>query len=196
MALEVGIGVDRGAREANFVVEVRRGGSACFARPGDDFTAGDALARDHIEAREVTVVGLHSVAVVDDYETAIASVGIAELDLATGCGNDRSASGNGNVDAGVEGAVTAKGVEALAIKTGEAALDRPEAGLVFKEIAGTNGTRCVEGIAEGGGEGSVAQEVVVFNRVLKGGGKLGFEAERFLGFELALDAVGDGDFAC
>jgi len=195
MALEVRVGVDGRAGHADFVVEMRGGGAACLTGPGDDLAASDALAGEDIEVGEVAVVGFHSIAMVDDEKATIAGVDVGEFDLAAGSGNHRGPDGDGDVDAGVEAAMAIERIEALAVEAGEAALDRPEAGLIFEEIARTNRAGSVERVAEGGGESGVAEEVIVFDGIVEGGGELGFDAEGLFGFEFAFDSVGDSDFA-
>lgn len=191
---EVGVGVDGGTGEADFVVDVRGGGATGAAAPGDEFAAGDPLAGDDIEAGEVAVVSFEAIAVIEHEKAAIAAIGVGEFDLAAGGGEHGGADGDRDIDAGVEGAEAAEGVEALAEEASEAALDGPEAGLGLEWDAGANGAGDLEGVTVAGGEIGVAEVVVILDGVVEGGGEAGFEAEGFVGFEFAFEAVGDADF--
>ena len=149
MGFQVGVRIDRGARHAHFIVNVRGGGAASFARPGDDFSTGNSLAGDHVVVGEVAIVGLNPIAVIEDDQAPVPLVGIGKFHLAASSRENRGADGYRDIDSGMKAAVAVEGVEALAEETGQVALDGPEAGPVFEHVAGANGAGGVEGIAEG-----------------------------------------------
>ena len=109
--VEIGRRVDLGAVDPNLEVAVAAGGAAGGAGLGDGLPLIDLVSRADQQAGVVAVVGLLTVAVVDDDQVAVAALVAGKGDGAAVGRLDGGAVGDSNVDAGV----VAVGAEDIAV---------------------------------------------------------------------------------
>src|SRR5258708_28482521 len=107
---EIAHGINRGAIDATFVVDVRAGGASAYTDVANRIASVDLLADQDIQAGEMAVIGRKSVAVVDDHQTAIAGAVVGFDDYAIGGHAYLIAVLRGNIHAGMESAFPAKRV--------------------------------------------------------------------------------------
>src|SRR6202035_4782869 len=121
---DVGEGVDGGAVEADFVVEVRAGGAAGAADAADRVAAVDALAGADVDLGEVAVAGGDAEAVREVDRLAVAAGRGGEHHQAVGGGEDGLAGGGGDVDPLVDAGTVGHGIAAGAEAAGQDAAHR------------------------------------------------------------------------
>ena len=107
---------------------MRAGGASALAYVADGVAAVDVLSGGDGEAGEVAVAGGNAVAVVEHDGASVASEEVGEGDGAVGGSDHGRAYVGGDIDAGVEGAFSVKGIDALAEGAGDLAFNGPEIG--------------------------------------------------------------------
>ena len=108
-------------------MQMRRGYSARSAYSANLLGLPDLLAHDHIDRRQVRIVGLVSIAVIDDHQPAIAAEALRKSDDSVGCGVHRSTDRRSNVHALVISAFTREGISTRAVAAHQRSVDRPDA---------------------------------------------------------------------
>ncbi len=94
-------------------MEVRTGTAAAQANVADDVAAPHVLAGGDGEAGKVPEASDDSTAMFDDDRAAIAAQVVGEIDYPIRRRNHRLADNGGDIDSGVEGALTVKWIDAL-----------------------------------------------------------------------------------
>ena len=122
------VGVYGDVVDADFVVEMGAGGASALAYVADGVAAMDVLPGGDGEAREVAVASGDAVAVVEHDGASVAAEEVGEGDGAIGRRDHGRAYVGGDIDAGVEGAFSVKGIDAFAERAGDLAFDGPEIG--------------------------------------------------------------------
>ena len=150
--VEIGRRVDLGAIDPNLEVAVAAGGAAGGAGLGDGLPLIDLVTRADQQAGVVAVVGLLTVAVVDDDQVAVAALVAGKGDGAAVGRLDGGAVGDGDVDAGM----VAIGAEDIAVAEagGDPAVAGPDVVAVGKPGGaghGTHGHHLLGGLPHGGG---------------------------------------------
>jgi len=104
------------------------GGASALANVADGVAAVDVLSGSDGEAGEVAVAGGDAVAVIEHDGASVAAEEVGEGDGAVGRRDHGRAYVGGDIDAGVEGAFSVKGIDAFAERAGDLAFDGPEIG--------------------------------------------------------------------
>src|SRR6266403_569296 len=110
----------------DFVVDVRTGRAAAYARVANHFAALDARARDCRERGKVRVPGGDSESMIDNHQAAVASMVPCDGDDSIRSGGNRSAIVRSHIHSGVKRAFTAERVQALAEAIGNVTHHRPD----------------------------------------------------------------------
>ena len=125
---EIFVGVYWDVVDSYFVVEMGASGTPARSHVTDGVATVDVLPGGDGEAGEMAVAGGDAVAVVEHDGAPVASEEVGEGDGAVGGSDHGRAYVGGDVDAGVEGAFSIKGIDALTERSGDLAFDGPEVG--------------------------------------------------------------------
>src|SRR5438132_10380832 len=107
------VGIDRGFADTHFVVQMRSRHASRSATAAHRLALTDFPAGAHLEPREVRVVGLETVPVIDNHQPPVAPFPIGKRYDTVRRGQGRGADWSRNIHARVVSAFTRKGIRAL-----------------------------------------------------------------------------------
>src|SRR5579872_185331 len=184
-------------------MEVRRRDFAGGSGTSQLIASADLLARNHLDAREVRIPGLHSAAMIDDYQVAVLPAPGSVGDDTVGCDVDWGTWGRGEVDASVHRAFTGEGVcpaaegaqeTAIEGPQGRANVDLPLSGIRMPLVRDRGSLQKIvfyEGLVEGRGELNVGDILCVARLTFEAVGYGDFASEHLQGRELLVLLVRD-----
>src|SRR5579875_267172 len=163
--------IHRSVADAYLVVEMRSGATAARSHVADDLSAGHLLAFGDRKAGEMSVDCFDPISVINHDLTSVPGGAVGHFHGPVRGGAHRRSKTGGDVNSGMEGALTVEGVLPLAKGAGNGTDDRPQRGSIgqCQSIVQSKGTAHIQAaLIDLAGKGRAAQRIKLVKRLRVG----------------------------